>query len=453
MLFEQINDDSSKRFVEDGPTVNDARRAGFCRHPISFQPSSATDRFSQNIKLNPPHNNLFCGPTNTANERVRADGYGHWNFATNGATLDMQRKTSWAPVTGKNLGKAPFEPENPRLTTPTQESRTGWSDLVVSVSAKAQNSTMPVLNRTRGLLAAMLSLAALAGLAGLAAGCTSEPNADDKPLAAPVVTPAPRPSLLKAMKERGVVRVGVKFDVPLFGLKNPATGKLSGFDIEIAKGIVSRLYPEAEDITKHIEFVEAISKNREKFLADRTVDLIISTYTINSARKELVDFAGPYYIAGQDILARKTDVDNGVITGIGDVNGKKVCSVTGSTSLNNLRDAAPGVDVSITKDKYSECFVALTSGLVQAMSTDDVILLGLAQGFPEYAVTGNPFHTEPYGIGITKGDEELRSFVNDALEKMFADGTWDRAFRETIGTTGTPAPAPPSLDRYLRPAG
>jgi glutamate transport system substrate-binding protein len=369
------------------------------------------------------------------------------NFATNRAAAEFENGTGPAPVTKKNLGKGPLVCEKPpRLTTPTQESRTGWSERVVSGPAKAQTSTVPARNRTRSLLAAML------GLAGVVAGCTSEPAADEKPLAAPVVTAAPRPSLLQAMKERGVVRIGVKFDVPLFGLKDPATGKLSGFDIEIAKGIVSRLYPEADDINKHVEFVEAISKNREKFLADRTVDLIISTYTINAARKELVDFAGPYYIAGQDILASKTDVDNGVITGIGDVNGKKVCSVTGSTSLNNLRDAAPTVDVSITKDKYSECFAALKSGLVQAMSTDDVILLGLAQGFPEYALTGNPFHTEPYGIGITKGDEELRTFVNDALEKMFADGTWDRAFRDTIGTTGTPAPAPPILDRYVRPS-
>jgi glutamate transport system substrate-binding protein len=370
------------------------------------------------------------------------------NFATSGATAGPENGTGWAPVTGKNLGNALLASEKPPCpTTPPQESKTGWSDRVVSVSANAQSAAMPARNRTRGLLAAML------GLAAVVAGCTSEPAADNKPLAAPVVTAAPRPSLLQAMKERGVVRIGVKFDVPLFGLKDPTTGKLSGFDIEIAKGIVSRLYPEADDINKHVEFVEALSKNREKFLADRTVDLVISTYTINAARKELVDFAGPYYIAGQDILASKTDVDNGVITGIGDVNGKKVCSVTGSTSLNTLRDAAPTVDVSITKDKYSECFAALKSGLVQAMSTDDVILLGLAQGFPEYAVTGNPFHTEPYGIGITKGDEELRTFVNDALEKMFADGTWDRAFRDTIGTTGTPAPAPPILDRYVRPAG
>lgn len=373
------------------------------------------------------------------------------NFAMSSAAAELKDGTGRAPVTGKYAGKGTLASQKPPyLITATQESKNEWLDRVVSEPAKAQTVSMPARNRTRiskRLLAAML------GVATVVAGCTSEPAADEKPLAAPVVTATPRPSLLQAMKERGVVRIGVKFDVPLFGLKDPSTGKLSGFDIEIAKGIVSRLYPEADDIDKHVEFVEALSKNREKFLADRTVDLVISTYTINAARKELVDFAGPYYIAGQDILASKTDVDNGIITGIGDVNGKKVCSVTGSTSLNNLRDAAPNVDVSITKDKYSECFAALKSGLVQAMSTDDVILLGLAQGFPEYAVTGNPFHTEPYGIGITKGDEELRTFVNDALEKMFADGTWDRAFRDTIGTTGTPAPAPPTLDRYLRPAG
>jgi glutamate transport system substrate-binding protein len=349
------------------------------------------------------------------------------NFAYLKADWDGRNKFCWAPVTGSRFRGTPLALSRVRAGANRRRTE-GW----------------------KGVVAIAFGFTAFAVVA---ASCTSEQTGDDKPLAAPVVSPAPRPSMLQAMKERGVVRVGVKFDVPLFGLKNPATEKLSGFDIEIAKGIVSRLYPEAEDITKHIEFVEALSKNREKFLANRTVDLIISTYTINAARKELVDFAGPYYIAGQDILARKTDVDSGVITGIGDVNGKKVCSVTGSTSLNNLRDAAPTVDVSITKDKYSECFVALTSGLVQAMSTDDVILLGLAQGFPEYAVTGNPFHTEPYGIGITKGDEELRTFVNDALEKMFTDGTWDRAFRDTIGTTGTPAPAPPLLDRYVRPTG
>ncbi len=300
--------------------------------------------------------------------------------------------------------------------------------------------------RTRLLVVCALSTIALTG-------CTTSGDDDSKPLPSPVSTAKPQPSRLAAIKQRGKVRIGVKFDVPLFGFKDPATGELSGFDVQIGMALGQRLFPNATDPKTTVEFVEAISKNREKFLQQQVVDLVISTYTINDARKQLVDFAGPYYIAGQDILARTKDIDSGRITGIGDANGKRICSVTGSTSLNNLRAAAPKVDTSITKDKYSECFDALKKGIVDAMSTDDVILLGLAQDNPEFAITGNPFHTEPYGIGIPKDDDELRSFVNDALQSMITDGTWQRAFRETIGTTGALPPAPPTIDRYTRPTG
>ena len=295
----------------------------------------------------------------------------------------------------------------------------------------------------------MLSVGmAFLGLALLGAACTSSNPSGDSKLLEPVVPATKSASLLNEMRERGTIRVGVKFDVPLFGLKDPGTGTLSGFDIEIAKAIANRIYPEAEDPLNHIQFIEAISKNREKFLQNRTVDLVVSTYTINAARKELVDFAGPYYIAGQDILTRTDEITSGRIRGVGDVNGKKVCSVTGSTSLNNLRVAAPTVDTSVTKDKYSECFESLKKREVVAMSTDDVILLGLSQGSTEFSLTGNPFHTEPYGIGVPKGDDELREFINDTLQQLFEDGTWQRAFRETIGTTGVTAPSPPAIDRY-----
>jgi glutamate transport system substrate-binding protein len=245
----------------------------------------------------------------------------------------------------------------------------------------------------------------------------------------------------------GKVRIGVKFDVPLFGLKDASTGTLSGFDIEISKIIASALFAGDPDATSRIVFVEALSKNRERLLTEGAVDLVVSTYTINDARKQFVDFAGPYYVAGQDILAKRTDIESGRIRGVGDVAGKKVCSVTGSTSLANLRAASPTADTGITKDKYSECFVALQAGRVDAMTTDDVILLGLAQGSPEFSLTGNPFHTEPYGIGISKSDSEMRTFVNSVLQKAFDDGRWRAAFAATVGTTGAIAPTPPVLDR------
>ena len=304
--------------------------------------------------------------------------------------------------------------------------------------------------RVRSLLRTLLVI----GVAGSAAavpscsnktGSTSTQSSLNAPIPEPPGTPENSPTLAHISKE-GKVRVGVKFDVPLFGLKDPITGNLSGFDVEISKMIVAALFPADPNPVDRIEFVEALSKNRERLLKDGTVDLIVSTYTINDARKQFVDFAGPYYVAGQDILAKKTEIDAGRIRGIGDVGHKRVCSVTGSTSLANLRAAAPTADTTVTKDKYSECFEALKAGRVDAMTTDDVILLGLASGSAEFGITGNPFHTEPYGIGIAKGDSEMRTYVNDVLAGAFRDGRWRRAFQATVGTTGAIAPSPPELD-------
>ncbi len=252
---------------------------------------------------------------------------------------------------------------------------------------------------------------------------------------------------LQTVSDRGRLRVGVKFDVPLFGFQDPQTKQLSGFDIEIARAIAADFFPDDPNPGSRIDFVEAISRNREKLLTTNTVDIIVSTYTINDARKQLVDFAGPYYVAGQDVLARKADIDSGAIRGVSDVNGRRICSVTGSTSLANLRAAAPRADTSITKDKYSECFEALRTNQVDAMTTDDVILLGLAQKSPEFATVGNPFHTEPYGIGVRKGDLVVRDRINQVLQNMVDDGRWAEAFRKTIGTTGALVPAPPEIDR------
>jgi glutamate transport system substrate-binding protein len=276
-------------------------------------------------------------------------------------------------------------------------------------------------------------------------GCASAPApSPEKPIAdttalPPVITVADG-STFDRVTKRGKVVIGVKFDVPLFGQKSP-TGELVGFDIEIAEIIAGAIFGAgAGDPSKRIEFVEALSKDREAFLQQGTVDLVISTYTITDKRQELVDFAGPYYIAGQDILASSQDVASGAISGIGSLNGKKVCAVKGSTSLTNVKEAAP------TADRYPECFAALKAGLVDAMTTDDVILLGLAQETPgEFLLTGNPFHTEPYGVGVPKGDTKMRTLVNEALASAYADGRWEAAFRSTIGKVGANVPTAPEL--------
>ena len=303
---------------------------------------------------------------------------------------------------------------------------------------------LPEVKRLHGRRAVLLGVAAAAALLG---SCSSSSKTTENTLALPVPTPAERISRLEAIRANKSITVGVKEDVPLFGLIDPKTGVLRGFDIEIAKGIAKRLFPE-EDPATSIRFVEALSKDRDAMLQNGTADLVISTYTITDARKQLVDFAGPYYIAGQDVLTRRELIDAGTIRGIDDVNGRKVCSVNGSTSLLNLQSAAPKADISITRDKYSECFEELRRGRVDAMTTDDVILLGLALQDKRFALTGNPFRTEPYGIGIPKGDTELRTFVNDALEDMIRTGEWAEAFRSTVGTAGVLVPVPPAIDRY-----
>jgi glutamate transport system substrate-binding protein len=296
----------------------------------------------------------------------------------------------------------------------------------------------------RRLLFGLLAIA----VSGSALGACSSGRTDSLEPQVSAVQPAPSVadgSTLSKIRKRGVIRIGVKFDVPLFGLKDPVTGELVGFDIEIARILAKEVFPN-DDPTDRIQFVEALSKNREKMLQRGEVDLILSTYTITESRKQFVDFAGPYYIAGQDILAKAARVADGSISGIASLNGKKVCAVTGSTSLANLREAAPQADTSVTAERYPECFAALQAGKIDAMTTDDVILLGLAQQDPGvFAITGNPFHTEPYGVGIPKGDESLKQLVNAALGASFIDGRWEQAFKETIGTVNESIPTPPDL--------
>jgi glutamate transport system substrate-binding protein len=240
------------------------------------------------------------------------------------------------------------------------------------------------------------------------------------------------------LHDAGKITVGTKFDQPLFGLMG-LDGNPEGFDVEIAKLIAAELGIAPENI----EWVEAVSANREPFIEKGEVDIVVATYTINDKRKEVVSFAGPYYVAGQDLLVLSGNPEK--IKGIDDVKGKKVCSVTGSTSAQNLKDA--GVEV-IETDTYSNCLTPLRQGEVVAASTDNVILAGLADQNPgEFEVVDNPFTEEPYGIGLKKDDTEFRNFINDTLEKSFKDGSWAKAWESTAGKV-LATPTPPTVDRY-----
>ena len=169
---------------------------------------------------------------------------------------------------------------------------------------------------------------------------------------------------------------------------------------------------------------------------------MVATYTINDKRKEVISFAGPYYMAGQSILVL---ADNDTIKSEQDLVGQKVCSVTGSTPAENL--ATLGAEPVLT-DTYTACLEPLRSGQVVAVSTDNVILAGLAaQNEGEFKVVGEPFTQEPYGIGLKKEDTDFRMWINDVLEESYADGTYEEAWNKTAGTV-LPFVDPPAVDRY-----
>jgi len=284
----------------------------------------------------------------------------------------------------------------------------------------------------------------LAILLVAAAGCSKKTTTTSSPTSAPSFAAGTTMARLQAA---GKMKVGTKFDQNLFGLKNPLTGSIEGFDVEMAKIVAQGIFGGTlDDAARHIEFVETPSNVREISIQEGKVDMVAATYTINATRKQVVDFAGPYYVSGQDIMVKK---DDNSIKSVTDLNGKKVCSVQGSTSLTNVKAKAPQADLSITFDLYSKCAEALKDGRVQAETTDAGILLGLVKDNKDiFKLVGNPFTTEPYGIGMKKGDDAFRSFINDRIEGSYRDGSLAAAFNRTVGAAGVPAPTPPPVDRY-----
>lgn len=228
--------------------------------------------------------------------------------------------------------------------------------------------------------------------------------------------------------------VGVKFDQPGFGLKDPVTGKVDGFDVAIAKEIGKALGLQETQI----EFVESISANRIPFLQEDKVDLVVATMTINAERKTQIEFSRPYYLAGQSILVMKT---NTTIKAVADLNGKKVCSVQGSTSEKNVQAQAPQADLqSLTT--YAACVSGMKDGRYDAVSTDDIILAGFAATDTTLKLVGGQFTQEPYGIGMKKGKTDMQAYVDGLLTKWYADGTWDKIYTAYLGKVeGLPSPA------------
>lgn len=277
------------------------------------------------------------------------------------------------------------------------------------------------------------------------AGCDSgAPPIDLSNSGPPVDTNAtfPAGSTMQRLHDAGRITIGTKFDQPLFGLKNPITGRPEGFDAEMGKLVAAKLGIPAD----RIEWVETVSANREPFLQQGRVDAVIATYTINDKRKQIIDFAGPYYIAGQSLMVRAGNPAE--IASPDDLVGKSVCAVEGSASSTNMRTRVPAAHV-VLFDSYSKCAEALKNGQVVAMTTDNTILGGL-RSLDESAFELIPgtFTEEPYGIGIAQGRADLVEFIDEVLRTAFTDGTWSAAWDRTAGRVLGAAPTPPDLESY-----
>ncbi|MCR8576790.1 glutamate ABC transporter substrate-binding protein [Streptomyces sp. Isolate_219] len=300
------------------------------------------------------------------------------------------------------------------------------------------------IRKTAAAGAVVLALAATATACGGDKGA-----AGDKPAGGDVfsgnykVASAPKIDsavLKKAQKAKKIV-IGVKADQPFLGFKD-TTGKYSGFDIEIAKMVAADLgFSE-----KQIEFKTIDSNVRETTISNGQVDYYVGTYTINDERKKQVGFAGPYYTAGADLLVRKDEKE---ITGPDALKGKEVCSIVGSTPLQEIKKKKYGAKTS-EQSKYSDCVKSLLDGQVDAVTTDDAILKGYAAQRPEkLRVVGKSFTKEPYGVGMKKDDKALRNAITDALESHIKNGDYKKAYDGTLGKSGSKFVAPETpLPRY-----
>ncbi|MCB5283538.1 MULTISPECIES: glutamate ABC transporter substrate-binding protein [unclassified Arthrobacter] len=291
------------------------------------------------------------------------------------------------------------------------------------------------LTRRKSLLiAASAALAlGLSACGGSSSTTTSAPPVAEKPSFAADTTMA-------KLSSAGKITIGTKFDQPLFGQKG-LDGKPVGFDVEIGKAIAGKLGIPADKI----EWVETVSANREEFIKQGKVDIIVATYTISDKRKNEVDFAGPYYEAGQALMVNK---DNTSITKPEDVKGKKVCSVTGSTPAGTIVEKY-GAEL-VPAATYSACLEPLRNKQVEAITTDNVILAGFVDKEPEAfkLASDQTFTKEPYGIGLKKGDTAFRGWINDQLEAFAKDDTYKKAWEGTAGKVIKTVPELPAINRY-----
>lgn len=275
-------------------------------------------------------------------------------------------------------------------------------------------------------------------LAATTAACGSAGSSDSGPKVDVNKDTSSLTGYMKQLADKGTINVGVKFDQPGLGFKGAADNEPAGFDIEMAKILVASLGIDPN--SSKVNWIETVSDNREPFLQAGKVDLVLASYSITDERRKVVGQAGPYMVTGQQLLVK----NDSKVTGPDDLKGKEVCSVTGSTSLDGVKEHGMKP---VGFDTYSQCVDKVLDGTVEAMSTDGSILLGYAaQHEGELKVVGDPFTEERIGVGYSKKHPEMCQWITDTIKKAEDDGDWAKAFDATLGKSGAKAPEAPAMD-------
>ncbi|HEU5139355.1 MAG TPA: transporter substrate-binding domain-containing protein [Bacillales bacterium] len=264
----------------------------------------------------------------------------------------------------------------------------------------------------------MLALVFMMGIA--LAGCGSSEDASSG---------GGSQSTLEKIKERGKLIAGVKYDVKLFGLKDPKTGKIKGYDADLMRALAHHIFGEDKNIEDILEFKQVNSKTRFELTNNGTVDMSSATATVTPDREEKVDFSNIYFIAGQSLLVK----EGSPIKSIEDLGpDTTVIAVKGSTSEKNIKEKAPDAPVKLFDD-YAQAFSALKAGKGDTLTTDNAILLGMHKANPNFVLTGGLFTDEPYGMIFREDDDKFRKYVNDFLNEIKKSGKLAEIYKKWFG--------------------
>ena len=304
--------------------------------------------------------------------------------------------------------------------------------------------------RRGALLASLLLLAGCSGAPGAAV-----PAAQQEVVAAPAAVPAPAACddgtdptasyapdggptpTVDAIRARGALVVGVSADTLLMGARNPLSGQIEGFDIDMLRAVSTAIFGSPD----HLQFRVITSAQRLDVLENHEVDLVARTFTVNCERWETIAFSAEYLRAGQKVLVTRDSTAASIedLEALGD---QRVCAPDGTTTLTRLQENYPGV-TAVSAPTHTGCLVLFQQGKVDAITGDDTILAGFAAQDPYAKVVGEPFSAEPYGIGVAQDQVDLVRFVNGVLDQMKTDGSWATTYDRWLHALG-PAPTPPT---------